>query len=403
MDVGRVGVGVALLKDFRLGLVRKLMRVIQTIAGTQLDHGGTSRSVPALCDALVDVGVDNHLVTARPYDESIKCNYPRDSQRVHVAIESRVVRQWGVGAQFCQSLSTLVNGQDAVAVHDHAVWLASNHAIAKFCRRHRTARVVSPRGMLGLWAMGNGKWKKRLAWHLYQRADLASATAFHATSEQEAAEIRSLGFLQPIAVIPNGLDIPIALPTKRVQGFRQALFLSRIHPKKGLANLVRAWKAAAISDDWRLVIAGPDENGHQREIAALIRDLGLDDQISFAGPVDDSDKWQRYVDSDIFILPSFNENFGIVIAEAMAAGLPVITSTGTPWKILQDSAMGWWVEPNVGSITAALRDATTRSKSSLVEMGCRASAYVRRTYSWRETATRLSEFYMRLLEPTQQG
>ncbi len=378
------------------------MRIIQTIAGTQLDHGGTSRSVPALCDALVDIGVDNHLVTARPFDVSIECNYPKDGQRVHVAVESKMVRQWGVGGQFCRALSSLASGRNSVAVHDHAVWLASNHAVAKFCKRHKTARVVSPRGMLGQWAMGNGKWKKRLAWHLYQRADLASATAFHATSEQEADEIRSLGFLQPIAVIPNGIDIPSSLPQKRTKGVRQALFLSRIHPKKGLANLVRAWKAAQVADDWRLVIAGPDENGHQKEIVSLVRELGLEENISFIGPVNDSDKWQWYVDSDIFMLPSFNENFGIVIAEAMASGVPVLTSTGTPWKILHDSAMGWWVDPNAEAIAVALRDATTRSQSSLAEMGFRASEYVRRVYTWKETATRLSEFYMQLLQPSQE-
>ena len=372
------------------------MRVIQTIAGTRLDHGGTSRSVPALCDALVKLGIDNHLLTAEPADSRIACNYPQDRSRVLLTRESKWFRQWGISRQFQSGLQRLVGSDRNAVVHDHAVWLASNHAVAKFCRRHGIARVVSPRGMLGTWALGNGRWKKRLAWLLYQRKDIVSATGFHATSEQEACEVRALGFKQPIAVVPNGLDVPAELPKRKETGFRQALFLSRIHPKKGLLQLVRAWQAAGVSQEWRLCIAGPDENGHQREVEALVEQLGLQKQIGFVGAYDDSAKWQAYVNADLFVLPSFNENFGIVIAEAMAAGLPVLTTTGTPWSVLKENQMGWWVDASVEALTAALIEATTRPQPTLVAMGQLASEHVRRTYSWQETASKLSEFYSEL-------
>ena len=369
------------------------MRIIQTIAGTRLDHGGTSRSVPALCDALVGLGYDNHLLTASPADSTIACNYPDDKERVHLVRESAHLRQWGVGKQFQSQLTRLTQSQSNPVVHDHAVWLPSNHAVARFCSQNRVHRIVSPRGMLGSWAMGHGHWKKKLAWHLYQRSDLYKATGFHATSEQEADEIRALGFQQPIVVAPNGLDVPEQLPPRRTCDFRQALFLSRIHPKKGIELLLRAWKSAGVSSQWRMLIAGPDENGHRLEMEKLVKSLGLRDTVSFAGPLDDIAKWQAYVDSDLFVLPSHNENFGIVIAEAMAAGLPVITTTGTPWRALVNDKMGWWVEPKLEELTTVLLDASQRSRSELAEMGTRASKYVRQNFCWKSTAEKLAGFY----------
>jgi glycosyltransferase involved in cell wall biosynthesis len=231
--------------------------------------------------------------------------------------------------------------------------------------------------MLGQWAMAHGRWKKRLAWSLYQHRDLQSATAFHVTSELEADEVRSLGFRQPIAVIPNGFDFPIQLPTKQKSEERHAIFLSRLHPKKGLTTLVRAWSAASMPSNWRLTIAGPDE-------------------VIFSGALDDSAKWQAYVNADLFVLPSYNENFGIVIAEAMAAGLPVVTTTGTPWSVLNERGYGWWVEPNVEMFAKSLREAASTSPDVLHDMGQRARDYVQKTFSWSETANKMITFYDQL-------
>jgi glycosyltransferase involved in cell wall biosynthesis len=247
--------------------------------------------------------------------------------------------------------------------------------------------------MLGAWAMNRGKAKKRLAWWLYQRSDLANATAFHATSQQEADDIRSLGFRQAIAVIPNGVDFPDPMPERKSTDVRQMLFMSRIHPKKGLLNLLRAWKQAEINSDWRLVLAGPDENGHRAQVERESQRLGLNGQVSFTGPVDDHDKWQLLVNSDVFVLPSFSENFGIVIAEAMAAGLPVITTTATPWQVLAEKQMGWCVAPSVEELSAALRRATNVSTSEVREMGGRAKRHALDSFDWSHIASQMREFY----------
>ena len=329
---------------------RREFRVVHTIAGTRLDHGGTSRSVPALCDALGAVGVDWHLVAGTPFDPDVPCNFPVDTSRVCTVRESGLFRQLGVGEGFLRHLASLTSANSSQClVHDHAVWLPTNHAVAKFCRNASVKRIVSPRGMLGAWALNHGRWKKKLAWLMYQHRDLLFADAFHATSQQEADEIRALGFKQPIAVIPNGVTFP-AFSIDRSQRAddrpRVMLFLSRIHPKKGLLSLLKAWKEAS-PNGWQLVLAGPDENGHQNEVEHLGETLGIRSQISFPGNLNDQQKWEWYRNADVFVLPSYSENFGIVVAEALAAGLPVIATHGTPWAELGPRRSGWFVPHEV--------------------------------------------------------
>ena len=142
------------------------------------------------------------------------------------------------------------------------LWLPSNHAAARAARRAGRPFIVSTRGMLAPWSLAQSRWKKRFGWTLYQRRDLHSAALFHATAEQEAEDVRRVGLRQPVALIPNGVDLPGRYGTDRPKGeARQALFLSRIHPKKGLLNLVQAW-AAVRPEGWELVLAGPDADGH---------------------------------------------------------------------------------------------------------------------------------------------
>jgi glycosyltransferase involved in cell wall biosynthesis len=374
------------------------MRVIHTIASTRLDHGGTSRSVPALCDALAELGVDVHLVAGRPADERVPCGWPKDVRRVHAIKESSRVRAWGIGSKFRETLAKLCSGtgdDGRTIIHDHGLWLATNHAAATFARSRRGVfRVVSPRGMLAAWSMRQGKFKKRTAWHAYQRRDLASAQAFHATSGTEAAEIRNLGLTQPIGVVPNGIRFPETIArTAGADGRRMMLFLSRIHPKKGLLNLMRAWKAAAPPPEWRLVIAGPDEGGHRAELERAVADMEIGDQVSFPGEIADADKWRWYASADVFVLPSFSENFGLVVAESLAAGTPVITTTGTPWRDMATHQCGWWVEPSQTPLSEAIREAYSLMPEEREAMGARGAAWAREDFAWERAARDMRAFY----------
>ena len=156
--------------------------------------------------------------------------------------------------------------------------------------------------------------------------------------------------------------------------------------------LVRSWAEVGPAD-WRLVIAGPDDNGHRRELELLADSLGIRDSVEFRGPAYEAEKWSLLANADLFVLPSFTENFGIVVAEAMAAGVPVITTTGTPWSMLQEHAVGWWVAPTVPAITIALRAALASPAADLAAMGQRAHARAAREFTWKQIAHSLHAAY----------
>jgi glycosyltransferase involved in cell wall biosynthesis len=377
-------------------------RIIHTIDRTNSERGGPPRCVPALCDALLEMDADAWLLTGVPADSRIGSRFTSDPSRTCVVNESPLTGKLTVGGAFQRQLRRISGGVragDPVVIHDNGIWLPSHRAIAQFAARHSLPRVVSAHGSLTPWALHYRRWKKRLAWLAYQRRDLATASGFHATTDIEATDIRNLGFRQPIAVIPYVLDLPSENPPKRMTGDRRTvLFMSRIHPKKGLLNLLRAWKMAELRSPWRLVIAGPDERRHRREVEQLANELRIEGAVSFPGQIDDRDKWQWYADADVFVLPSFSENFGLVVPEALSSATPVITTTGTPWRELLTIGAGWQVEPNAESLAVALQKATAMTSDELATMGCRGAHWVRTRFSSHEVARQMNDFYRWLCE-----
>jgi glycosyltransferase involved in cell wall biosynthesis len=251
--------------------------------------------------------------------------------------------------------------------------------------------------MLEPWALNHHGWKKKAAWHLYQKRILRQASLLHATSEMEADNLRALGLDAPIAVIPNGVPLPrtwkaSASGDGAADAPRRALFLSRVHPKKGLMPLVDAW-ADVRPDGWELVIAGPSEGGHRAEVEERVGEHGLEDAVRFTGPIPDADKWDLYRASDLFVLPTFSENFGVVVAEALASGIPAITTTGAPWHELDTHDCGWWIDPGAAPLADALADATSRSDDDRRAMGRRGRALVEDRYSWEHVAAQMAEAY----------
>lgn len=283
-------------------------------------------------------------------------------------------------------------------IHDNGIWFPYNHAMARIAARHRIPRVVSLRGMLEPWSLKQSQLKKKVAWLLYQRRDLERADLLHATAPIEEVNARALGLDGPYCVIANGIALPeaIASPSPRDGKRRTALFVSRLHPGKGLRLLVEAW-ATLRPTGWRLVIAGPDEDGHAAEIAADIARLSLGNDISLRGPVYGEDKTALYASADLFVLPTFSENFGIAVAEALAYGIPVLTTKGAPWESLETHRCGWWVEPNASGILQGLRMAIDCSDETRREMGKRGAAMVAAQFNWDDIAMKFIAYYEKLL------
>ncbi len=255
--------------------------------------------------------------------------------------------------------------------------------------------------MLAPWAVAHRRWKKRLAWGLYQRRDLAAAAALVASSAFEQRDIlRHLPGAR-VEVIPNGCDSPPAIhrPEPGLPGgpeTRWALALGRLHPVKGYAELIEAWSRVR-PDGWKLAIAGPDENGYRRVLERAIRSHDLTEQVFLPGAADEARKWALLERCELFVAPSRTENFGMAIAEALQAGRPVLTTTGTPWAELADHGCGWWVEPHVPALEAALREATDRNPGELRSMGERGRQRVQAHYSWPGVAGSAVSLYRSIL------
>jgi glycosyltransferase involved in cell wall biosynthesis len=179
---------------------------------------------------------------------------------------------------------------------------------------------------------------------------------------------------------------------------RVVLSLGRIHPKKGLGRLVHAWsKVEAGYPGWRLKIAGPPELGHDNELRALAVSLGLT-RISIEGPIYGEARTAAYQDADVFALPTLNENFGLTVAEALAAGTPVISTKGAPWRGLEAEGCGWWVEQGVEPVAAALAQAMAFPREGLKAMGVRGRAWMARDFSWDRVARDMLDVYRWLVE-----
>lgn len=252
--------------------------------------------------------------------------------------------------------------------------------------------------MLEPWALKHKPLRKRVAWHLYQAGDLRSCRLLHATARREAGNLEALGLGVTVRYVPNGVDIPRAERREgSVRGARTALFLGRIYPVKGLELLVEAW-ARVQPADWSLKIAGPDEAGHRRKIEKLIARLGLTGSIDFAGPLDEEAKRQALLAVDLFVLPSHSESFGMAIAEALAHGLPVLTTRGTPWEELPRRGCGWWAETSVEGLAAGLERATATPTDTLRKMGQAGREWMIGEFSWKRVSAETHECYLTAME-----
>ncbi|MEQ9408098.1 MAG: glycosyltransferase [Fuerstiella sp.] len=358
------------------------LRILHCIASLNEHDGGTARSVPALAQAEAEHGADVRVWSSRPPTIDLSsCDRTRfESGDLRLLME----RDWKPDL-----------------IHDHGLWLPSNHSCARLGRHQRIPRVVSPRGMLEPWSLSHRQFRKQVAWRLYQQRDLASCCGLHATSDSESHQIRRLGFRQPILALPNGVTLPTAdvHPAPPARDGREILFLSRIHPVKGLPNLIAAWKQVA-APDWTLRIAGPDEDGHRAELQRQVAALGLQHNVRICEAVHSDQKWTLLQQADVVVLPSFSENFGIVVAEALGMGTPVITTTGTPWNEVSTRKCGWYVKPEATDLAIALRQAMACSRDQLQAMGARGRSWVRADFSWRDIGRRILSGYERLIGRT---
>ena len=371
------------------------MRVCHIVPSLEGRHGGPSKSVRALANGLALLGGPVELVTTLPAGQTAPVA-GGDTALIHTfprVVPQRLCRSPGLRRHLLDTTSD--------CVHHHSLWLLTLRYAGEAATRHAAPLVISPRGMLSGWAFRHHRWRKRLADLLIHPGVMTGAAGWHATSSDEADDIRRLGFTQPVCIAANGVVPPSTaeLAAQKVAwhelcpASRQrpvALFYSRFHRKKRLRELIELWLSAPRGD-WLLLVAGLAEDYAPAELAAEIAGRGVQDRVQV---FDGADRPPPYAAASLFLLPSHSENFGLVVAEALAAGVPALVTDTTPWRELTRKQAGWcvpWADFSTGLTTAL-----AAPPAELRTMGARGRDWVARDFSWEQAARRLAHFYRQL-------
>lgn len=355
------------------------MKILQVIAIFQRS-AGTSVFCAESARQLAKLG---HEVAIAVPDTKVEGLYPTPDGVRLVAIAEAMQENWDV-------------------VHIHGIWTPILTRVQRWATANKIKLVWSPHGMLQTRALMM-KWLKKFAGLLlYQWKALRSADVIHVCSDSEARNVARLHLGVPMVKIPLGVHLSGMVEgnaSRDAKDPRQiVLYVGRVNRGKGLGNLIKAWKTlcekdVAISSSWRVVIAGFDEENHAEELKTLAKRLSVEDSIEVRGPVYGSDKDSLYASASLFVLPSLSENFGSVILEALAQGVPAIATNGTPWQDLPRVGCGWCVDIGAKPLAGAIGEAIGKPSSELKNMGMIGQKWVRENFSWTVVGEQVEELY----------
>lgn len=303
---------------------------------------------------------------------------------------------------------TGADGRVVHLVHQHGIWTGISRVSNRWRGKFRRPTIIAPHGALEEWAIRRSTWKKRIAKIAYESKNFREAACFHATAQPEAENFLRYGIRRPIAVVPNGLSGAWIGSEGSGARFRTQyglpddvqilLYLGRITPVKNLEMLLAAMaRNRDALRDWLLVLAGADEFGYQRKLEQLVNHLRLGAFVRFVGFLPAEFKRDAFAAANVFVLPSRREASPIAILEALGAGVPVLTTRGTPWKELEIHKCGWWCDVDIESIGRALGIVLRTSPEQLAESGERGRQLVRKKYAWSAAAEHCQQLYTWLL------
>ena len=379
------------------------LSALHVVASINRNTGGPAVSVTGLAAALARSGVRTILASLdyAEHGSPIPVSGVSSISVIPNAL-GKVLRGWS------PALAAAINRVAAERVdiiHHHGLWMVPGIYARRSANRLGLPLVISPRGMLDRWSLERAALPKALASMAYESRNLRAARLFHATSDMEAEGIRRYGLKQPIAVIANGVYLPgeQTMPSRellearfpRLRKRRWLLYMGRLDSKKGLDMLLDAWRSLhGELPAWQLIIAGPDLGGLRAALEASVADDPvLAASVCFAGMLDGELKRSALAGAELFVLPTRSENFGIAVAEALACGVPVVTTTAAPWADLVPNQCGWWVAPESPAITEALRSAMRQTSGDLRAMGQRGRQYAAERFSWDSIGTRMADVY----------
>lgn len=296
--------------------------------------------------------------------------------------------------QFASQWKKVLDEEKPDVVHINGIWMIQTWIIQKEALKRNIKTYITPHGMLEPWIVNRHPWKKKLALMLFQKKALKQALALVATAESERENIIKLNYNNNVPVIPNGIDIEsIAIKTDWSIK-KKILFLSRVHTKKGIELLLETvYQLKEELKEYEIIIAGEGEENYIRTLKQINEEKGCSGMIKFIGGVYGEEKWNLFREADCFVLPTHSENFGYVIAEALASGTPVITTKGAPWEEINTYHCGYWIDRTCEALKSALSELIKKDQTELKEMGMNGRRLIQEKYSSEVAANKLIELY----------
>ncbi len=393
------------------------MKILHVIPSLSPRRGGPSFTLRALARALAEAGLEIHIVAtdddgpdARLWAPS---GQPLVEDSVNVWYFPRQTRFYTASWPLTRWLARYIGEYDLV--HIHALFSYASLPAAFYAVRYNVPYLVRPLGTLNRYGMHQRRpWLKKLSFQLIERRIIEHATLIHYTSEQERKEAAELGVDHPSVVIPNPVELPTIAQIQRKGQFRQQhpwlaertllLFLSRLDPKKGLDLLLQAFaRLKSTHSDVALVIAGEGEAAFVVDLQNQARQLGIGSDIVWTGFVAGEAKQAVLADADIFVLPSYSENFGNVVVEAMAYGLPVVISdqVGIYQEIVHHGS-GLATRCNRDDVSLALHQLVANHELRQ-HMGTRGVSLASTRFSLQATTAQLIDLYTKVIHIHAQG
>jgi glycosyltransferase involved in cell wall biosynthesis len=354
-------------------------------------YGGPIKSVFELCCHLARLGAEVRALTT-------DANGRRTALDVDTRQEKEITE--GVRVRYCKRVACeSVSPALLRLLPSYVRWSDVTHLTGTYsfptiptlllCRAIDKPLVWSPRGALQRWE-GSRRRVLKGAWESVCRQIAPRRMVLHVTSEEEAQESRKRLPGVRTALVTNGVDIPQLARKAAEKGVLRLIYLGRLHPQKGIENLLMACALLKTSSlRWSLTIAGEGDVDYVKSIRALLEELRLSDYVTMVGHLD-GDVTQALSKADVLVLPSFSENFGMVVVEALAHGVPVIASRKTPWARLQEMRCGLWVENSPASLAAAI---DRIAHMSLREMGLNGRSWMEAEFRWESIAGQMIQVY----------
>lgn len=304
--------------------------------------------------------------------------------------------KFGLVKDIFKPISEEVNKFDIL--HQHGIWMPVSLFSKKLKKKTNIKKVIQTHGLLMPYSRNLSKMKKDLVFSFYERSNLETSDMLVACAKEEAIVLRNLFPHKNIAIIPNGISddfFNAKVETENLKRKKRMLFLSQIIPVKGIERVIKSINEIGVNNflDWEFIIAGYEDASYKKILEKMITDFDLNDLIKFIGPKLGLDKIKTFDNTDVFLLPSYSENFGIVVAEALSRGIPVLTTKGTPWSELESNNCGFWVDNTTLGIKNGILQILQSSEEELKDMGLKGKKLIGEKYLWSKCSQKTIEMY----------